>query len=99
MHGFAPTASLVGLGEKLGTDPWIGQPTCRGLCQEPIFSGAVALLNSVDDYAKGCYMWTTWDTYGRGPYADRAWKACGVLVGFSPTRCTSIRIAATLEYE
>jgi hypothetical protein len=28
------------------------------LCQEPFFSGAVALLNSVDDFAKGCYMWT-----------------------------------------
>jgi hypothetical protein len=24
-----------------------------------LFSGAVALLNSVDDYMKGCYMWTT----------------------------------------
>jgi hypothetical protein len=22
------TASLVGLGEKLGTNPWIGQPAC-----------------------------------------------------------------------
>jgi hypothetical protein len=21
-----PTGSLVGLGEKLGTDPWVGQP-------------------------------------------------------------------------
>jgi hypothetical protein len=25
MLGFAPTASLAGSGEKLGTDPWIGQ--------------------------------------------------------------------------
>jgi hypothetical protein len=32
--GFAPTASLVGLWEKLDTDPWIGQPSCYGLCQE-----------------------------------------------------------------
>jgi hypothetical protein len=24
------------------------------LCREPFFSGAVALLNSVDDYAKDC---------------------------------------------
>jgi hypothetical protein len=33
MLGFAPTASLVGLGEKLGTDPRIGQPACCGLYQ------------------------------------------------------------------
>jgi hypothetical protein len=32
--GFS-TASLVGSGEKPGTDPWIGQPACCGLCQEP----------------------------------------------------------------
>jgi hypothetical protein len=57
--GFTPTASLVVLGEKLGTDPRIGQPSCNGLCWEPFFSGVVALLNSVDDYLKGCYALTT----------------------------------------
>jgi hypothetical protein len=82
MLAFAPTASLVGLGEKLGTDPRIGQPSHCGLCREPFFLGAVALLNSIDDYAKGCYTQTMWDMYGRGPYADRAWKTCGILVGF-----------------
>jgi hypothetical protein len=51
---FTPTASLVGSGEKLGMNLWIGQPSCCGLCREPFFSGAVALLNSVDDYAKDC---------------------------------------------
>jgi hypothetical protein len=35
MFDFTPTALMVGLGEKLGTDPWISQPTCCGLCQEP----------------------------------------------------------------
>jgi hypothetical protein len=59
MFGFGPTASLDGLEEKLGTYPRIGQPTCWGLCREPFFSGAVTLLNSVDDCVKGCYMWTT----------------------------------------
>jgi hypothetical protein len=59
MLGFAPTALLVGSGEKLGMDPWIGQPACCELCREPFFSGAVALLNFVDDYVKGRYMWTT----------------------------------------
>jgi hypothetical protein len=59
MLGFAPIASLVGSEEKLGTDPWINQPACCELYREPFFSGAVALLNSVDDYVKGWYMWTT----------------------------------------
>jgi hypothetical protein len=63
------------------------------------FSGAVTLSNSVNDFAKDCYMWTTWDTYDRGLYVDWAWKSCGVLVGFSPIGCISIRITATLGYE
>jgi hypothetical protein len=49
--------------------------------------------------AKGCYMWTTWDTYGPRPYVDCAWKACDMLVGFSSAGCTSIWIIATLGYE
>jgi hypothetical protein len=56
--GFAPTSSMVDLVEKLDTDPRIGQSSYCGLGQEPFFLGAVALLNSVDDYAKGCYMRT-----------------------------------------
>jgi hypothetical protein len=36
-------------------------------------------------------------------YAERTWTGVGsirgVLVGFSPAGCTSIRIAATLRYE
>jgi hypothetical protein len=49
MLGFTPTASLVGSGEKLGTDPRIDQPARCGLCREPFFSRAVGMLNSVDD--------------------------------------------------
>jgi hypothetical protein len=56
MLDFALTISLVGSGEKLGMDPRIGQPACCGLCREPFFSGALALLNSVDNFTKGCYM-------------------------------------------
>jgi hypothetical protein len=56
--GFAPTSSMAVLGEKLGTDPRIGKPTCCEMYREPFFSGAVALLNSVDDYAKGYYALT-----------------------------------------
>jgi hypothetical protein len=57
--GFTPTASIAGSGEKLGTDPWIGQSSCCGLCREPFFLRAVTLSIAVDDGAKGCYMWTT----------------------------------------
>jgi hypothetical protein len=53
---FASTASLVDSGEKQGTNPQISQLMCCGLYQEPFFSGAVALLNSVDDYVKGCHV-------------------------------------------
>jgi hypothetical protein len=56
--GFTPTTSMAGSGEKLGMDPWIGQPSGCGLCQESFFSRAVALFIAADDYAKGCYMWT-----------------------------------------
>jgi hypothetical protein len=54
-----PTASLVVVGEKLGTDPWISQPAYCGLCKEPFFLGAVDLLKSIDDCMKGCYTLTT----------------------------------------
>jgi hypothetical protein len=37
---FMPPTSLVGSGEKLGTEPWIGQPACCGLCREPFFLGS-----------------------------------------------------------
>jgi hypothetical protein len=32
-----PPTSLAGSGEKLGTDPRIGQPACCRLCREPFF--------------------------------------------------------------
>jgi hypothetical protein len=51
-----PTTLLAVMGEKLGTGPWIGQPVCCGLCQKPFFSGAVNLLKSVDDCAKGYHI-------------------------------------------
>jgi hypothetical protein len=49
MIDFAPTTSLIGSGEKLDIERRIGQPMRCGLCREPFFSGAVGLLNSVDD--------------------------------------------------
>jgi hypothetical protein len=70
------------MGEKLGMNPWTGQPSCWGLGHEPFFSGAVDLFKYVDDYAKGCYALTAWDTYDMEPYVDWAWDVCGMLVKF-----------------
>jgi hypothetical protein len=50
---FTPTTLMAGSGEKLGTNLWIGQPSCCGLCREPFFSGAVALSIAIDDFMKG----------------------------------------------
>jgi hypothetical protein len=85
--------------EKLGMDLWITRPSSCGLCREPFFFGAVDLYKSVDDFIKDCYVLIAWDTYGLGPYVDWAWNVCGVLVGFSPAGCTSIRVIVTLGYE
>jgi hypothetical protein len=80
------TASLIVVGENLGTDPQIGRPSSCELCREPFFSGAVDLYKSVDDSAKGCYTLTMWDTYSLGPYVDWAWVACGVFGRVFPCR-------------
>jgi hypothetical protein len=48
--------------------------------------------------AKGC-LHRPREIYGLGQYANRAWKACGVLIEFSPVGCTLIQIAVTLGYE
>jgi hypothetical protein len=56
---FFLTTSLVVVGEKLSTNPRIGQSSCCRLRREPFFSGAMDLFKFVDNYAKGCYAWTT----------------------------------------
>jgi hypothetical protein len=43
------------MGEKLGTDSQIGQPSCCESAREPFFSGAMDPLNTVDDYTRSCY--------------------------------------------
>jgi hypothetical protein len=53
-----PTASLTIVEEKLGTDPWIGQPSCCGSGWQPLFSVVVDLFESVDNYVKSCYART-----------------------------------------
>jgi hypothetical protein len=86
-----------------GRETWWG---CRSVSrrvgdvvESPYFLGAVGSIQIYRWLVKGYYMWTTWDTYDRGSYVDRAWKACGVLVGFSLAECTSIRITVNLGYE
>jgi hypothetical protein len=64
-----------------------------------LFLGSSDSLQHCWWLVKSCYMWTTWDMYDPRPYADWAWKVCGMLVRFSPAWCTSIRLTATLRYE
>jgi hypothetical protein len=47
---------MANQGEKLDGDLRIDQLTGWELCQEPSFSGAVTLLNFVDDYVKGYHV-------------------------------------------
>jgi hypothetical protein len=70
----------------------------------PVYLWLSRHLLSVEAYfnfvgtSKRLPMWTT-GMYGSGPYANQAWKVCGMLIRVSPARCTSIQIAATLGYE
>jgi hypothetical protein len=70
-------------------------PICFWLSR--FLSGVGACFDLVG-LVKG-YLHGSREMYGRGSYADQVWKACDVLLGFSPVGCTSIRIAATLGYE
>jgi hypothetical protein len=48
--------------------------------------------------SEGLSTWTTRDIWSR-TIRNQALKACGMLIGFSPARCISIRIIVTLGYE
>jgi hypothetical protein len=80
-------------------DLWIDQPACWVLCREPFFLGAVPPSNSVG----GSWKVATYEDRPQEAYTGRMWTGVGrihvVLVGVSPTGCTSIRIAVTLGYE
>jgi hypothetical protein len=97
---FTPTASMVASERETGYGPtnrsaivlWIRLGAF-------FFAGAVTLFIAIDDFAKGFYTQTTWGRYGQEPYVNCVWKACDVLVGFFPIRCTLIWITATLGYE
>jgi hypothetical protein len=81
---------MTGSEEKLGTDPWIGQPTQCGLCREPFFSGAVTLSITIDDFVKGCHVQGLPTGSVRWAYVDCVGSVHVVLVRFSPAGCTSI---------
>jgi hypothetical protein len=81
----------VGSREKLYTDPWIGQPTRCGLCQEPFLSGAVTLLNFVDDSWKVA----TYGDYLQEAYAEHTWTSVGNILWKNlplKSRCLSPKI-------
>jgi hypothetical protein len=62
MLDFAPTASLVGRGEKQ-CETRESLNRAGGYVESTCFSGAVALLNSIGVYAKGCHVWLVTSAY------------------------------------
>jgi hypothetical protein len=91
MLGFAPTASLVGSGEKMGTDPRIDQRCAVDYVRSP---------SSWEQWACSTLSMTR-ERLPRTRTARRKHTQAvhGMLVGFSIAGYTSIRIAATLRYE
>jgi hypothetical protein len=79
---FAPTTSLAGSGEKLGTDPRIGQRRAVDCVGDP---------SSREQWACSTLSMTR-ERLPRTRTARRKRTpgVCGVLVGFSPTGYTSI---------
>jgi hypothetical protein len=94
-----PSASFVGLEEKLGTDPRISQSACCGLCREPFFSGAVVFIQIHRWLMKGCHalpheIRIVWDhTRTEHGICLACWFA------FFHAGCISIGVAVTLGYE
>jgi hypothetical protein len=90
---------MAGLGEKLGTDPWIGQPACCGLYREPFFSGAVGSVQICRCLTKGCHIRGPLTGSVRWAYVDWRGKHTCRVGQVSPVGCTSIRITVTLGCE
>jgi hypothetical protein len=75
------TASMAVLGEKLRQVSRATQ-SCWEVESGALFLGSSASVQLCWWLMKGCYMRTTWDTYGRGAYTDWARKVCSVLIKF-----------------
>jgi hypothetical protein len=99
MLGVTPTTSMDAVGEKLETNPWISQPVCYKFGREPFFLGAITLSNAIDDSTKGCHIRGLSVESVWVAYVDRCKKHMHRVYQVFPAGCTSIRIAATLEYE
>jgi hypothetical protein len=97
--GLRPPASLASSGEKLGTDPRIGQLACCGLCQEPFFSRAVGSVQICRRLVKGCHVRGPPAGSVRWAYVDWRGKRTCRVDRVSPAGYTSIQIAVTLGYE
>jgi hypothetical protein len=63
------------------------------------FSGVVTLLNSIDDYVKGCHIRGMLAGNVRVTYMDWRKKCTCCVYQVSHAGCTSIQIVVTLEYE
>jgi hypothetical protein len=94
-----PHCFIGWLGREAGYGPTDRSAARCGLCREPFFSGAVGLLNSVDDSWKVA----TYGDYPQEAYVGRTWTSvgsvCVVLIMIFPAGCTLIQITATLIYE
>jgi hypothetical protein len=95
MLGFAPTTSLAGSGEKLGTGPWISQRRamdCVGnpSSQEQWACSTLSMTRERLSRMEITHRKRTWTGMG---------SVRGVLVGFSLAGCISIQIVMTLGYE
>jgi hypothetical protein len=73
---------------------------CAGdVVGSPLFSGVVALLNTVDDYAKGYHVHGLSTRSIQVAYMDWCEKCTCCVYQVFPAGCTLIQIIVTLEYE
>jgi hypothetical protein len=89
---------MVVLEEKLDMDPWISQPVCCVLCQEPFFGSSCSVHRCSRLRERLLYVDRVryvWSGTIRGLSMGCVWRVGRVF----PAGCTSIRIAATVEYE
>jgi hypothetical protein len=81
---------MAGSGEKLGMNPWISQPTCWGLCRKPVsWEQWLCPSLSMTSQKDATYKDRLWEAY-TGCTWTGVGSVCVMLVGFSPTGCTSI---------
>jgi hypothetical protein len=85
-----PPASLAGLGEKLGTDPRIGQLACYALCREPFFLRSSGIYPNLSALRKRLPRTGTAAGSVRRAYVDWSGKHTCQVGGFSPAGCIDL---------